>query len=133
MQESQEHITWHIGNTGFDMILSRDVPTTIANGITQYIDSIPGGYTKDDIVYWAVHPGGSAILDAVEAGLGLSADALTSSREILRNYGNMSSATVMFVLQDIINKKQAPGLGCALAFGPGLTAEGMLFRKTGTA
>lgn len=131
MPESQGHITWHIGNTGFDMILSRDVPSTIARGIQHYMEGFSGDYIKEGIDYWAVHPGGSAILDAVETGLGLSDNALTFSREILRNFGNMSSATVMFVLQKIQEKKQAPGLGCALAFGPGLTSEGMIFRTTG--
>jgi predicted naringenin-chalcone synthase len=133
MQESREHITWHIGDTGFNMVLARAVPSTIADGIGPYMDSIPGDHTAEDIAYWAVHPGGRAILDAVETGLGLSKSALSSSREILRKFGNMSSATVMFVLQDILHNKATPGLGYALAFGPGLTAEGMVFQKTGSA
>ena len=76
---------------------------------------------------WAVHPGGRSILDAVEKGLGLPAEALAYSRDILARYGNMSSATVMFVLQQVMQSAQAEQQGCAMSFGPGLTAETMLF------
>jgi predicted naringenin-chalcone synthase len=79
------------------------------------------------IELWAVHPGGRSILDAVEKGLGLRADALGYSRDILARYGNMSSATVMFVLQQIMQQAQPGQPGCAMSFGPGLTAETMLF------
>jgi predicted naringenin-chalcone synthase len=74
-----------------------------------------------------VHPGGRSILDSVENGLSLRTDALASSRDILARYGNMSSATVMFVLQQIMKQAQAGQQGCAMSFGPGLTAETMLF------
>ena len=76
---------------------------------------------------WAVHPGGRSILDSVEKGLSLSTEALACSRDILARYGNMSSATVMFVLQQIMVQAQAGQQGCAMSFGPGLTAETMLF------
>jgi alpha-pyrone synthase len=76
---------------------------------------------------WAVHPGGRSILDAVEKGLTLSADALSASRTVLAQYGNMSSATVMFVLHEIMRRAQSDQRGCAMSFGPGLTAETMLF------
>ncbi|TGS88061.1 type III polyketide synthase, partial [bacterium M00.F.Ca.ET.177.01.1.1] len=75
----------------------------------------------------AVHPGGRSVLDAVERTLGLAPTALAPSREVLRRYGNMSSATVMFVMKEML--KAPPGLlGCGMSFGPGLTAETMLFR-----
>ena len=76
---------------------------------------------------WAVHPGGRSILDSVEKGLALPADALSSSRSVLAKYGNMSSATVMFVLREIMQRAQSGQQGCAMSFGPGLTAETMLF------
>jgi predicted naringenin-chalcone synthase len=76
---------------------------------------------------WAVHPGGRTILDAVEKGLGLSADALSFSREVLAQYGNMSSATVMFVLKQVMQHAREGQRGCAMSFGPGVTAETMLF------
>ena len=76
---------------------------------------------------WAVHPGGKTILDSVEKGLGLPAAALANSREVLACFGNMSSATVMFVLQKIMQRAQPGQQGCAMSFGPGVTAETMLF------
>jgi alpha-pyrone synthase len=76
---------------------------------------------------WAVHPGGRTVLDAVERGLELPAEALMASREVLAQFGNMSSATVMFVLQRIMQLARPGQQGCAMSFGPGITAETMLF------
>jgi predicted naringenin-chalcone synthase len=128
MPDSHEEITWHVGDTGFDMILAREVPATISANIANYLPGILNGNAKEDIAHWAVHPGGRAILDSVRTGLSLSEKSLQSSREVLRQYGNMSSATLMFVLKDIMEKDASHGVGVALAFGPGLTAESMLFR-----
>jgi predicted naringenin-chalcone synthase len=76
---------------------------------------------------WAVHPGGRSILDAVEKGFALAPDALADSRGVLARFGNMSSATVMFVLHEIMQRAENGQQGCAMSFGPGLTAETMLF------
>ena len=85
------------------------------------------GQKPAEIDLWAVHPGGRTILDAVEQGLGLPAQALAYSRDILARFGNMSSATVMFVLEQILAQAQKGQKGCAMSFGPGVTAETMLF------
>jgi len=127
MPDTQEEITWHIGDTGFDMILARSVPATITSRIGNYLPDILAGQAKEDIIHWAIHPGGRAILDAVQTSLNLREEHLETSRNILRQFGNMSSATLMFVLNDMLNNKLR-GLGCALAFGPGLTLESMLFK-----
>jgi alpha-pyrone synthase len=82
---------------------------------------------RDCIDLWAVHPGGRSILDAVEKALELPIDALVASREVLSCFGNMSSATVMFVLQRLMLQAQPGQRGCAMSFGPGLTAETMRF------
>jgi predicted naringenin-chalcone synthase len=82
---------------------------------------------RDGIDLWAVHPGGRSVLDAVESGLELPTDALSASREVLLRYGNMSSATVMFVLERMMEQAKSGQRGCAMAFGPGLTAETMRF------
>jgi predicted naringenin-chalcone synthase len=74
-----------------------------------------------------VHPGGKTILDAAEKGLDLRPEALTHSRRILAGFGNMSSATVMFVLEQIMRHAKPGQPGCAMSFGPGVTAETMLF------
>jgi len=117
-------ITWRIGEQGFDMHLSGKVPAELRNAVAAAGSEITRGMSID---LWAVHPGGRTILDAVEQGLGLCREALCDSREILLNYGNMSSATVMFVLQQIMRHAQPGQQGCAMSFGPGLTAETMLF------
>jgi len=121
-------ITWHIRELGFDMFLSGQVPGAIGHGLRLKSEEILAGQTPDSIDLWAVHPGGRSVLDAVETALALPSDALSNSRAVLDNYGNMSSATIMFVLKRFLNG-DARGLGCAMAFGPGLTAETMLFRR----
>ena len=115
-------ITWKIREFGFNMLLSGQVPGELRRALHE--DVICG---CDGIDLWAVHPGGRSILDAVEKGLELPADALAASREVLSCFGNMSSATVMFVLQRIMQKARSGQLGCAMSFGPGLTAETMRF------
>jgi predicted naringenin-chalcone synthase len=120
-------ITWRIGEFGFDMHLSGEVPGEIGHALKESGRQITRGNDPISIDLWAVHPGGRSILDAVEKGLELPAEALTYSRDILARYGNMSSATVMFVLQQVMQSAQAKQHGCAMSFGPGLTAETMLF------
>jgi predicted naringenin-chalcone synthase len=121
-------ITWHIRELGFDMFLSGQVPGAIAQGLKLKADEILAGQKAEAIDLWAVHPGGRSVLDAVEGALALGADALATSRGVLERYGNMSSATIMFVLEKMLEPEHPRGLGCAMAFGPGLTAETMLFR-----
>jgi predicted naringenin-chalcone synthase len=121
-------ITWNIREAGFDMVLSGGVPAAIHNGLREHRDEILAGAPVASIDLWAVHPGGRTVLDAVERALDLAPAALASSRDILRRYGNMSSATVMFVIDHLL-RSRAPGrAGCAMSFGPGLIAETMLFR-----
>ena len=88
------------------------------------------GWGADEIDSWAVHAGGRSILDAVEKGLELPQGALFASRDVLAGYGNMSSSTLMFVLSELIGRPDV-GKGVALAFGPGLAAEGFHFERCG--
>lgn len=120
-------ITWRIGELGFDMHLSGQVPGEIGRALKEIGSQVTRGRDLSSIDLWAVHPGGRSILDSVEKGLNLPADALASSRSVLGEYGNMSSATVMFVLQKLMQESQSGQNGCAMSFGPGLTAETMLF------
>jgi alpha-pyrone synthase len=129
--KSFDQITWRIGQLGFDMHLSGRVPHTIAEALPGSIQSILGQRQPEEIALWAVHPGGRSVLDAVERVLGLRDGDLRYSREVLKNFGNMSSATVMFILKQMLKDAPACALGCALAFGPGLTTESMLFRMAG--
>ena len=120
-------ITWRVGNTGFDMQLSGHVPGEIGRALRDAGDQVLRGKEPLSIDLWAVHPGGRSILDSVEKSLGLHAEALSYSRDVLARFGNMSSATVMFVLQQIMARAKSGQQGCAMSFGPGLTAETMLF------
>jgi predicted naringenin-chalcone synthase len=131
LPESSDQITWRVGGTGFEMVLSGQIPASIAQGLPSNLDSILEGRRIEDIKHWAVHPGGRVILDSVQKTLGLPEGMLDSSRKILRMFGNMSSATIMFVLQDMMEHCSPSGPGCALAFGPGVTIESMLFQLAG--
>jgi alpha-pyrone synthase len=123
---SHDLITWHIGDQGFEMQLSGQVPGRIRRWLPEHG---PGLLPPDRPKLWAVHAGGRSILDAVQQGLDLAPDALRYSREILREYGNMSSATLMFVLNRILGDADARGPGMAMAFGPGLTVETFAFHR----
>ena len=125
--ETSHLITWRIRELGFDMHLSGQVPAEIGRALKELGTTVTRGVSPQSIDLWAVHPGGRSILDSVEKGLELRQDALVSSRSVLAQYGNMSSATVMFVLHQIMQRAESGQQGCAMSFGPGLTAETMLF------
>ena len=126
--DTADRITWTIRDDGFDMFLSGRVPAEIGKALRTSADKILAGRTVRDIDVWAVHPGGRSVLDAVEEGLDLPDGALKASRAVLRDNGNMSSATILFVLADLMRDAEAGQSGCAMAFGPGLVAETMSFR-----
>jgi len=131
LPDSDDQIAWRVGLQGFDMRLSGAVPATIARGLPGVMDRMRNRSGINDLSLWAVHPGGWSVLNAVEQSLDLPAEALAASRQVLRNYGNMSSPTVMFVLKRLMEEAPAGQAGVAMAFGPGLTAETMLFRTVG--
>lgn len=116
-------IRWDVGDHGFAMHLSGEVPGAIAAALS---DPALLPVPPASVDSWAVHAGGRSILDAVASGLNLPAAALDDSRAVLNAYGNMSSATLMFVLARIL-AGPPPESGIALAFGPGLAAEGFPF------
>lgn len=125
LPDSQGLIRWTVGDQGFAMHLSGEVPGRIAEALADpaLVATIMGDAPADS---WAVHAGGRSILDAVEHGLGLGQGALADSRGVLSDAGNMSSATLMFVLARQMGR--AVSNGVALAFGPGLAAEGFRYR-----
>lgn len=136
--DSEKLITWHIGNQGFVMHLSGRVPGRIAGALRDDLArGDDGGLLRGEgvqaIDLWAVHGGGRTVLDAVESGLSLGPAALEASRAILAAYGNMSSATVMFVLKRMMDAQVDPraadpgARGMAMAFGPGMVAETFRF------
>ncbi|AMR28005.1 naringenin-chalcone synthase [Hymenobacter psoromatis] len=131
--EGVQDMAWHIGDFGFEMTLSGYVPALIERGIGQLtadlLKDLP--VRREDIRHFALHPGGRKILEAIEKALGLSRDDNRYAYQVLRDYGNMSSATVLFVLRELLAATTpadngAPVLSCA--FGPGLTMEAMLLK-----
>jgi alpha-pyrone synthase len=128
--EAADQITWRIGGHGFDMRLAGDVPATIGRVLPHHMPAVLQGRSPRDIALWAVHPGGRSVLDAVARSLCLEPEQLAHSREVLSRYGNMSSATVLFVLKSIL-ASGVQGRGCAMAFGPGLAIESLLFEALG--
>ncbi|MHC4955253.1 MAG: type III polyketide synthase [Planctomycetota bacterium] len=126
---TEDLMSWEIGNHGFAMGLSGLVPDAIGSLLPAWLDGwlAEQGLTRESVASWAVHPGGPRILSAVERALCLPSDALDESRAVLGEFGNMSSPTILFVLERLM-RAGAPRPCVALGFGPGLTAEAMLFR-----
>jgi predicted naringenin-chalcone synthase len=124
---SEHAMTWTIGNHGFDMTLSAKVPGLIADNLRPWLERWLGerGLTIADVGSWAVHPGGPRILTAVESALGIDRASTWASREVLAQMGNMSSPTVLFILQRL-RSTGAPLPCVAVGFGPGLVAEAAL-------
>lgn len=134
---SAEAITWRIGDDGFTMFLSGEVPGHIRHAMQGELArgddrGLLRGTRPADYPLWAVHAGGRSILDAVEAGLELPPEALHRSRAVLHDCGNMSSATILFILQrllsDVGTTVPSGQRGVGMAFGPGLAAESFRFQ-----
>ncbi len=125
--DSSEYMGWKIGNCGFEMVLSSNLPKIIENTAAPELLRIleNESINRGKIKFWALHPGGRAILDALKKGIGLKEDEMKPSREVLRKYGNMSSASILFVIKEILDSSSIGRneLCCAVAFGPGLTME----------
>lgn len=121
--EGEKDMAWTVGDSGFEMTLTPEVPRIIGREISAIAADVVGELDRVDA--WAVHPGGRSILDRVENALGLDATALAPSRDVLRRHGNMSSATLLFILRDLLaDAARVDGDRiAALAFGPGLTVE----------
>lgn len=134
LPEGEADMAWEIGNEGFNIVLSSYVPQIIGANIHKLLLDVleRRGTSIDRIDEWAVHPGGRAILDKVEESLHLHPAALEHSRNVLRDYGNMSSATILFVLKDMLDAADTDDATvCAIAFGPGLTLETALLERIG--
>jgi predicted naringenin-chalcone synthase len=132
LPDSAALIRWQIGDHGFVMDLSGEVPGRIGDALRDngVREAMLGNEAPETFDAWAVHAGGRSVLDAVENGLGLAPQALDDSREVLARYGNMSSSTLPFVLERLLaNPDRRRGL--ALAFGPGLAAEGFHIERAG--
>ena len=124
-------MAWELSSSGFLMTLSGYVPELIEGDFGAIIDRCleRKQWDKNEISHWCIHPGGKRILEAISRSAGIDAQQLKSSYEVLRDYGNMSSATILFVLHKMLQQHHAPKKLFAAAFGPGLTVE--TFTATG--
>ncbi len=130
LRDAKDSMSWNLSSNGFIMTLSADVPELFRADIGPLKERAikKAGLKENDIQHWCIHPGGKRILEGIAKGLSLTEEDLETSYKVLRNYGNMSSATILFVLSDMWeNKVKDKGEHFfAAAFGPGLTMESLI-------
>ncbi len=133
IHEAKNDMNWLIGNMGFEMKLTSKVSKQIQKNIRLVTEKSlqKAGLSLEEINLFAIHPGGKKILEAAEEGLGICACKNSFAHQVLTEYGNMSSATILFVLQKILDNKtdQQNQNVLSFAFGPGLTVESMVLKK----
>jgi predicted naringenin-chalcone synthase len=135
--DTPDLMNWTVGNTGFLMNLSAQIPDVLAAHLPDYVENLLNRrqLKLSDLDFWAVHPGGRRIVDKIQALFDLSDRQVADSYGVLRDYGNMSSSTILFILQRILKRILESGsssnspchTGLAIAFGPGLSIESCLF------
>jgi predicted naringenin-chalcone synthase len=130
LEDSEADMAWKIGAHGFDMRLSLHVPRLIGAHLGALVDELfaRAGRRRDEVSIWAVHPGGRAILEKAAEALGIEAADLAVCYAVLEEFGNMSSPTILFVLERILDDPRR-GTVFATAFGPGLTVESAILEK----
>lgn len=132
VEGTRDAMAWRIGDNGFEMTLAESVPGIVREHLGAWARAWLGTLGIDPDAFarlaWAVHPGGPRVLDAARDALGLNEASVCHSREVLRLHGNMSSPTVLFIL-DRVARDPAVSRAVMLAFGPGLTIEGALLER----
>lgn len=128
-ENSRDKMYWEAGDLGFQMGLCRTVPVYIKRHMKEFTKGLLSNGIEPDQCDWAIHPGGASILQAVEKALLLKTDQTESSWKILNDFGNMSSATFLFVLDELSRKTHSRPWTAGVGFGPGLSAEGILLRR----
>ncbi|PWZ32917.1 Bisdemethoxycurcumin synthase [Zea mays] len=131
--ESKHVAAGQLCEDGLHFHPSREIPSLVRENIEQcMVDALSllgiGGSWND--LFWAVHPGGRAVLDSVEAGLRLEPHKLEASRRVLSEYGNMSGPSVIFVLDELRRQQERKGMGVILGLGPGVSVETMVLQAT---
>ena len=127
--KGKKDMSWELSSSGFLMTLSGYVPELIEQDFNKLLHNAlqHANFNKDEISHWCIHPGGKRILTSIEKSIDITADDLRHSYNILKNYGNMSSPTILFVLKEIMDsletKKEKKTNIFGAAFGPGLTLE----------
>ncbi|EIT86514.1 terpene family molecule synthase [Fictibacillus macauensis ZFHKF-1] len=126
MPHSEDVMGWDVKNEGLYVVFSRDIPTIVSQWlqptVAEFLEKRTIRFSEID--HWIAHPGGQKVLTAYEAALGLTSTQLQSAQDVLRTNGNMSSATILYVLQRVVNQAQKQGdKGIMMALGPGFSAE----------
>ena len=129
---TEDMMGWELVESGFKVRLSRSVPDLVRNRMPENLEKALGsvGLAREDLKHFVTHPGGAKVLDAFEEVFGIEPGGLALSREVLRYHGNMSSVTVLFILERLLESGDAsPGdYGVLSAMGPGFSAEHVFFR-----
>jgi predicted naringenin-chalcone synthase len=128
VDNTADEVAWIVGDNGFEMTLSPSVPKHLRREVGPWVRSwlAQSGLTPEHVGGWAIHPGGPRIVEAIAQALHLSPEACEHSCDVLRQHGNMSAATVMFVMHRLRNAG-VPRPWAAMSFGPGLAGEALLF------
>jgi predicted naringenin-chalcone synthase len=129
IREGEDDMAWGIGNFGFEMQLSKYVPALLDQGIGRLKDVFEEKFNLSKIKNFAIHPGGKQILQKVQEAFGIPVEANKHALDVLKNFGNMSSATILFVLHRFLADPEISGDILALGFGPGLTLETLHLEK----
>ena len=129
--EDADKMEWLVEDQGFAMKLDVDIPNRIRDYLARDTDACDLA-ARNPKSLWAIHPGGRAILDAVRTAYSLNSDQIAPARRVLAKYGNMSSASIMFVFEELLHNapQDESRAGAAVAFGPGLTLKAMEFTYT---
>jgi predicted naringenin-chalcone synthase len=122
-------LTWELHDDGFAIHLAPELPAIVGRNVAGFVAPLLEGVEPANTLAWLVHPGGAAILRAVERALGLEHDDLASAWSVLRRLGNTSSAAILYVLEEALLDLPPGREGVMLGFGPGLTFEALRFRR----
>lgn len=131
LDNTMDKMTWEVGDYGFEMKLSHTIPVLLGRQIRAFIQSLVNEDFSDKKCDWAIHPGGKSIIQVIEKALKLDKGLTQASWDTLANYGNMSSATFLFVLNRLLELKSSQKWTVGIGFGPGLSVEGILLNRSG--
>jgi alkylresorcinol/alkylpyrone synthase len=129
--DTERAMGWDIVDGGFKIVLGREVPAIAREAVPELVDALlaRSGLGRDDIAHWIAHPGGPAVMEGMRVGLGLPAERLEATRRSLEQIGNLSSASVLFLLDEFVRgRRLASDHALVLAMGPAFSAEGVLLR-----
>lgn len=129
IESTEELMSWEAGNFGYEMRLSSKVPHFLEHSIYPFVERLTNAQLSYEKLAWAVHPGGAAILESIVKALAIAPHQIEASWRTLKNYGNMSSATFLFVLKEQLKNPSQMEWVVGLGFGPGLSIEGTLMKR----